>query len=141
PLRGEGEIKKFLGGFAPQSPPRTGPAFVGLVLACLVLGACAPGSGGAPSTEAARPAIQRVLVAGIRAEPTSIALKSIGSSSFAGNSMVTRYFNADVTRVDQNGAVQPYLAAEVPALNSDTWRVTPDGRMEITWKFRPGIGW
>src|SRR5438552_16333044 len=116
-----------------MKPARVAPkrlSFLAIALVSLALGACAPGSGGAPSAEAPRPAIQRVLVAGIRAEPTSIALKSIGSSSFAGNSMVTRYFNADVTLIDAGGAVRPYLAAELPQLNTDSWQVFPDRRME-----------
>jgi peptide/nickel transport system substrate-binding protein len=37
--------------------------------------------------------------------------------------------------------VQPYLAESTPHLNTDSWRVTPDGRMETTYRLRPGLTW
>jgi peptide/nickel transport system substrate-binding protein len=111
----------------------------------LSLAACSPAGPGAPagSTIAeARPApIQRTLVAGVRTEPTSVAIKTVGPSAFAGNSMVTRLFNADLAMLDDRGALAPYLAEALPQLHTDSWRVAPDGRMEVTWRLRPGIAW
>jgi peptide/nickel transport system substrate-binding protein len=37
--------------------------------------------------------------------------------------------------------LQPQLASELPRLNTESWRVTPDGRMETTWKLRPNLRW
>lgn len=39
------------------------------------------------------------------------------------------------------GAVHPLLAVGVPQLNTDNWRIFPDGRMETTWKLRPSLTW
>src|SRR5205823_288854 len=29
----------------------------------------------------------------------------------------------------------------LPQLNTDTWRVFPDGRMETTYRLKPGLSW
>ena len=55
----------------------------------------------------------------------------------------SRYFhefvNAYVTTRDHDDEVAPHLAAALPSLESGTWKLLPDGGMEITWKLRPGI--
>ena len=43
--------------------------------------------------------------------------------------------------IDNHGEARPYLASDLPRLNTDTWRVFSDGRMETIWKFRPGLIW
>src|SRR4030095_14283228 len=35
----------------------------------------------------------------------------------------------------------PQLAEAVPTTENGLWRVLPDGRMETTWKLRPGATW
>ena len=45
----------------------------------------------------------------------------------------TRIFNANLTTVDAQDTVHPYLAESLPQLNTDDWRVFRDGRMR-----RPG---
>jgi peptide/nickel transport system substrate-binding protein len=35
----------------------------------------------------------------------------------------------------------PILAETLPQLNTDTWKVFPDGRMETTYRLRPGLAW
>ncbi len=53
----------------------------------------------------------------------------------------TRVFNAGMTVTDSQGTTLPYLAEALPQLNTDAWRVSPDGRMEIVWKLRSGLTW
>jgi peptide/nickel transport system substrate-binding protein len=36
---------------------------------------------------------------------------------------------------------EPVLAQAVPRLNTDSWRVFPDGRMETVYRLRPGLKW
>jgi peptide/nickel transport system substrate-binding protein len=43
--------------------------------------------------------------------------------------------------VDDRGNPHPYLAEQLPQLNSESWRVFPDGRMETTYRLRPGLSW
>jgi len=35
----------------------------------------------------------------------------------------------------------PSLAAEVPAVERGTWRINPDGTMDVTWKLKQGVTW
>ncbi len=53
----------------------------------------------------------------------------------------TRIFNAGLSLVDARGDVRPYVAESLPQLNTDSWRVFPDGRMETTWRLRSGLSW
>lgn len=118
-------------------------AVLGIV--SLGVAACSPAGRGTPAVsdgaQSPQGAIQRTLVVGIRAEPTSVAIKSVGPSSFAGNSLVTRLFNTDLAMIDDRGALRPYLAETLPRLDTDSWRVSLDGQMDVIWKFRPGIVW
>jgi ABC-type transport system substrate-binding protein len=52
-----------------------------------------------------------------------------------------RIFNASLFYNDGQGETHPYLASELPKLNSDSWRVSPDGRMEVTYRLRPTLTW
>ncbi|HZT08194.1 MAG TPA: ABC transporter substrate-binding protein [Chloroflexota bacterium] len=49
--------------------------------------------------------------------------------------------NAGMANFNQNGELRPQLATEVPSLDNELWKLLPDGRMETTWKIRPGAVW
>ncbi len=53
----------------------------------------------------------------------------------------TRLFNAALVQFDDKGNPRPYLAETLPQLNTDSWRVFPDGRMETTYQLRSGLTW
>src|SRR6266545_4863963 len=118
-----------------------------LTLLFLVGAACAPAttprageapSGGGPASGATgQPS--RTLVIAIRTEPASLASKQQAS----GVTLTTtkRLFNAELTIFDQRGQAQPYLAAELPRLQTSSWQVLPDGRMETTYKLKPNLVW
>jgi peptide/nickel transport system substrate-binding protein len=57
----------------------------------------------------------------------------------------TRYFkefpNAFLTTLDPQDEPAAWMASAPPSLDDGTWRVLDDGRMEVTWKLRPGIQW
>jgi peptide/nickel transport system substrate-binding protein len=74
----------------------------------------------------------------VNTEVSNLATKVLGPTN---PDRTTRVFNAGLTLTDNRGEPRPYLAAELPRLNTDTWRVFPDGRMETTWKLRPGLTW
>lgn len=107
--------------------------------------ACAPGAGpGAPAASRRQAPSQvtpgRTLVAAIRVEPESIASKALRQ---VGVSLHTtkRLFNAELAILDPRGIPQPYLAEALPQLNTESWRVFPDGRMETTYRLRAGSVW
>ena len=120
--------------------------------ACILIGtlaACAPPPRAAqvPSAPAAGGPVQSVpaqpsktLVMITRTEPDSLAGTSMTAS---GTSIASkrRLFNAGLTLMDGDINPLPYLAASLPQLNTDSWRVFPDGRMETIYPLRPNITW
>jgi peptide/nickel transport system substrate-binding protein len=104
-----------------------------------VLMAC--GSTANPSsTSPGQPEVRtapKILQLGDHYEPDVLASKYVSTLA----STAKRLVNAGLTIIDGRGEVQPYLAENVPQLNSDTWRVFPDGRMETTYRLRPGLTW
>jgi len=89
--------------------------------------------GGQPETGAQA----RTLVIAFRNESTSLAPK-IQDAVSRGNKEL---FNATLTGRDLKNLPQPWLAEEMPQLRTDSWRVFPDGRMETTYRLRPGLTW
>jgi peptide/nickel transport system substrate-binding protein len=43
--------------------------------------------------------------------------------------------------LDDQGNPQPYLAQALPQLNTDGWKVFPDGTMETTYRLKPNLTW
>ena len=54
---------------------------------------------------------------------------------------VTRLFNAGLSLRDGDGNFRPYLAEALPRLDTDSWKVFPDGRMETTYRLQPNLAW
>jgi peptide/nickel transport system substrate-binding protein len=107
------------------------------------LGACAPsggtgGVGGGDRTTVSAP--QRTLVIAYRQELPSVASKPLVSFSAALNPALF-LFNANLDYADERGISQPQLAEALPRLNTDTWRVFPDGRMETTYQLKLNLTW
>lgn len=97
-----------------------------------------PSSGERAAAAPAPPRPSRTLVLATGNEPEVITAVTGISGSIA---TPIRLFNAGVALKDDKGAPQPYLAEALPQLNSDTWKVFPDGRMETTYRLRPGLTW
>lgn len=74
----------------------------------------------------------------VNIEVRNLSQKAVGDTNPA---RTTRIFNASLTIVDAQDAVRPYLAESLPRVDTDSWHVFPDGRMETTWKLRPGLSW
>jgi peptide/nickel transport system substrate-binding protein len=49
--------------------------------------------------------------------------------------------NPGLSVLDDRGTLRPVLAESVPTLENGLWKVSPDGRMETTWKIRPEAVW
>ena len=92
-------------------------------------------SGSSPLAESSS---QRTLTILARYEVTDLAPKIPGGSSPI---ITKRLFNAFLTIIDGTGVARPYLADEMPRLGTDTWKVFPDGRMETTYRLKPGLTW
>jgi peptide/nickel transport system substrate-binding protein len=118
-----------------------------MAMISLSVSACSPSGPATSPQDAARSGSStgqpdRTLILVTRAEPRSLALRPVGTgASFQGFALSKRLLNADLVLLDDAGSPHLYLAETSPQLNTDTWRVFPDGRMETTWKLKPNIVW
>ena len=109
-------------------------------LVTLLLSACAPvvapGAQRSEAEQATRSA--RPLSIVIRVEPVSILE---GRGGISQNHMGRALFAATMSRTDGLEVPYPVLPEALPELNTDSWRVFPDGRMETVYRMRPGLTW
>ncbi|HEY3118642.1 MAG TPA: ABC transporter substrate-binding protein, partial [Chloroflexota bacterium] len=117
--------------------------FRALILICLAatITSCAPSG---PSTQGSQSASaaprEHVLTVSIETEPSFIAgLAPI--AGLAATDFWQRFFNAFLDIYDGDDHPQPYLAEALPALNTDTWTVFPDGKMETRYHLKPNLVW
>src|SRR5438093_11758860 len=112
------------------------------VLIAAVLGSllvsCAPGRSQAPAVSSDQLDQNRTLTVLNRAEYATLAPKVLQSN---GPLSTTRLFNAALSLIDDTGLPRPYLAEALPQLNTDAWRVFPDGRMETTYRLHDNLIW
>lgn len=76
----------------------------------------------------------------IRGEPVSLASKQLIATGLSVRP-ASRLFNAELDIADASDSPQPYLTEALPQLNTPTWRVLPDGRMETVYRLRPNLTW
>ena len=110
-----------------------------LMFAAIIVSACAGPRAAELSEQGERSAVKpsRPLVVLTRGEPIALALRSF--QTVGGGSYPHLVFNATFDDLGANGNRFPALAEALPQLNTDTWRVFPDGSMETTYQLKPGI--
>jgi peptide/nickel transport system substrate-binding protein len=74
-------------------------------------------------------------------EPTTISSKVLQTTGGLAIGATQRLFNATLTTSNGRGLPIPYLVDALPELNTDTWKIFPDGRMETTYHLRAGLVW
>jgi peptide/nickel transport system substrate-binding protein len=123
-----------------------------IVLVGLALAACAPSApvgarhaspaSGAGDAQVAQANPNRTMTIILRAEPKALNTK-LGAVTVAAalQGGVPRLFNAYLAINDEREVPHPYLVEQLPQLNTDSWRVFPDGRMETTYRLRPNLTW
>lgn len=143
-LKGRGATYCASGFGRNELRPYRPPWIVLPLVATILAAACSPappGSGdqrgGAANREIAP---SRTLVLAARVEMPSIAARPLRSSGLT-SSTVTRLFNAGLAIQDERAIPHAYLAEALPELNTDSWRLFPDARMETTYRLRPGLVW
>ena len=95
--------------------------------ALILATSCTPaGPSAAVTNQAATPARERILTASIETEPNFIAglapMAGLGATDYW-----QRMFNAFLDLYTGEDQARPYLAEALPALNTDSWVVFPDG--------------
>lgn len=112
-----------------------------LAFGAVLLASCAAPAA-SPSRTAGEAPTQpsRTLVVAIRAEPPSLVAKAFRTSGLSGG-LESRMFNAGLLINNDTGTPVPYLAEAVPQLNTDSWRVFPDGTMETVYRLKANAIW
>src|SRR5437762_1849671 len=115
---------------------------IGLFL--LVITACAPATPaptGSPSQgQSASPPAPKILVAAINEDPKNF-WDGINGGGGSGARELGHMVNQYLANITSDGTAIPRLLAELPAVDKSTWQVSPDGKMEVTYKVRPGVKW
>jgi peptide/nickel transport system substrate-binding protein len=112
-----------------------------LVLLLVSMLACAPASAPVDRRDtpaSASSAQPRSIVVGVRYELISGQSKALNNSN---SDAQKRLFNASLALMDARGQVRPYLAEALPQLNTESWKVSPDGTMVTTYHLRPNLTW
>ena len=116
-----------------------------VLLALIVVGcAAAPtprateSAGQPPAQSSARITGTKTLTMAVRYEVTDLAAKRVAGGPSSGTK---RAFNAALALTDGTGTVRPYLAESLPQLNTDSWKVASDGKMETTYRLKPNLTW
>ncbi|MSQ23544.1 MAG: peptide ABC transporter substrate-binding protein [Chloroflexi bacterium] len=124
--------------------PWSATCLIGLALAIV---GCAPTNGtGGGAQQPSPSAPSRTLVMMTQIDPLLAPSPLASGTSTGRGSLADVLFTAGLSHDDQardNTAVTvwPQLAETLPQLDTDSWRVFPDGRMETTWVLRPGLTW
>jgi peptide/nickel transport system substrate-binding protein len=115
----------------------------------IILVGCTPAQPGRPPGEGgpAQPAQQpapttpsRKLVAAVKSEPSSLATRSMLPAGQA-DYLVRAMFNAEIAELDVQDQRRAMLVESLPQLNTDAWRLLPDGTMETTYRLKPNLTW
>jgi peptide/nickel transport system substrate-binding protein len=90
-----------------------------------------------PSTSA-----PKRLVAAVNSEPVVLDQRvSATSVTPPGTNVLDYLVNAGLANQDDAAVLQAKLAETMPTVDNGLWKVFPDGRMQVTWKLRPGLQW
>ena len=120
-----------------------GPGLLGLVLlvsACA--GPSAPSFAPGGATTSPRPSAPKILRMAIQNETNSFVSTIAGTSTTTGGQhQPDEIVHNWLTATDSDNRTVPSLAAEIPSLEQGTWKVNPDGAMELTWKLRQNVTW
>src|SRR5437762_1639409 len=115
---------------------------VGSVLAL----ACQPASRSAEpgATSPQRQAPQHVLRIVTNDLPINFSAKPLaaaGGASGVFEASAGFLMNATLAFLDARGGATPYLAESLPQFDTATWKVSPDGQMETTYRLKPSLTW
>ncbi len=112
------------------------------MLSVMAITACAgpqPAQAPAPGQPTGPAAVNRPLVIQTSGEPKALALRAF--QTVGGGSYPHLVLNATFDDQDEQGNPIPILPEALPQLNTDTWKVFPDGSMETTYHLKRGIVW
>ncbi len=96
----------------------------------------------APASPSQAPEINRMLVMAIGRAPESLSSRPLRELRGPGSpNTALRMLNAGLALNDAQELPQPYLAEALPQFGTESWKVTPDGGMETTYRLKSGLTW
>jgi len=115
-----------------------------LVLLAMVLTGCSPASaptqGSQAQGQAPAPAAPKILVAALNEDPKNFWDGTNGGGG-SGSRQIGHVVNQYLASIASDGTAYPRLLAELPSVEKGSWTVAADGKMEVTYKVRPGVTW
>jgi peptide/nickel transport system substrate-binding protein len=88
-----------------------------------------------------RPAAPKRITVGVRGTAQVLYNKlNIGNAGL-GVSETEKLVHAGLGVQDDRDVLRPSLAEAIPSIENGLWVLLPDGRMETTWRIRPGVRW
>ncbi|MBM2812314.1 MAG: hypothetical protein HW416_3073, partial [Chloroflexi bacterium] len=118
---------------------------LGTIVVLLAMVSAAPASFAAPDAAPAQaPAAQgtKRIIGVVASSPTTLSgpiAATAGSSR--GQDALIMLVNSGLTMIDNTARVLPVLAESVPSVENGLWVVYDDGRMDVTFRIRPGARW
>lgn len=101
----------------------------------------APGGPPGGPAEAGQPPAQKRITAAVMSDP-GVFVRDVGTQGGSpGTDALQSLLSAGLANVDNQGRLRAQLAESVPTLENGQWKLLPGGRMELTWKLRPGTQW
>lgn len=113
-----------------------------LLLAALIVAGCTPAAGGASDgrEEGGPPSGPKILALAINEDPKNF-WDGINGGGGSGARQLGHMVNQYLVALGPDAQPTPRLLAELPSVQAGTWRVLPEGGMEVTYKLRPGVVW
>src|SRR5439155_14245981 len=116
-----------------------------ILLAAILASACAPSpgpqSGGSGPVTTARKQISASLFADPAGLHQELMAPRGTSTSTPGLPELYAMLDGALTYLDGENLRHPWLGEAVPSVENGLWTIHPDGRMETTWRIKPGTKW
>jgi peptide/nickel transport system substrate-binding protein len=113
-----------------------------LAIACAGPGPAAP-EARPQSAQPSTPSTPKRIVAAIMGDPPTVneTVARAGAGGTPGVDALEQLVSAGLSQRDDRGLLRAQLGEAVPSVENGLWQVSPDGRMETTWKIKPGAQW
>jgi len=123
--------------------PMSAAASIVLTLVVFASACASPAPRASSDTVAPPTRSQKKIVASIFSDPAGLhhELTNPSTGSVPGMAELFQLLDGSLTYLDGDNLRRPLLAETVPTGENGLWQVCPDGRMEMTWRLRPGIRW
>lgn len=120
-----------------------GNLLTALTALLLVAGACAPaGRDGRGPERAGTPRQPKSLTIALQQEPAILVWELAQTNVKSGGAHLTfNILHNYLVVEDHNRTFRPQIAVEKPSVETGSWKVNPDGTMDLTWKIRPNVKW